>query len=394
MKVLMVHNHYQQPGGEDLSFEQEGRLLESHGHQVIRYTRHNDEITEMGRIEMARRTIWNPQTYRQLRELIRSERPSVALFTNTFPIISPSAYYAAKRERVAIVQSLRNYRLLCPSAQFMRDGRVCEDCLNRILPWPGVVHACYRNSVLASATVASMLTFHRLRRTWTRAVDQYFALTEVSREKFVQGGLPANKVAVKPNFIDPPPEAGYGDGGFAIFAGRLAPEKGIEVLLEAWRQLDYPLKIVGDGPLASVVSNAAAAHPAIEWLGHRTAAETIDWIGKATCLIVPSLWYEGFPRTIVESYAKGTPVIASRLGSMQEIVHDRQTGLHFEPGNAEQLAERVHWFLDNPAFIASARAAARDEFTQKFTGAVNYQQLMEIIQRAIDHSNGGHKEVS
>jgi hypothetical protein len=202
MKIIMCHNHYQQPGGEDLSYAQEVRLIESRGHDVVQYTKHNDEIREMGKLAAALRTIWNGDTHRELRELFRHERPEVVHFTNTFPLISPSAYYAAKEEGVAVVQSLRNYRLLCPGAQFMRDGKVCESCLGKRFAWPGVWHGCYRDSRVGTLVVASMLAFHRMRQTWTEAIDMYYALTELSRAKFVEGGLPADKIAVKPSPTD------------------------------------------------------------------------------------------------------------------------------------------------------------------------------------------------
>lgn len=392
MKVFMCHNHYQQPGGEDLSFGQEVRLLQSRGHEVVRYTKHNDEVREIGRLAAARRTVWNRDTYRELRELFRMHRPDVVHFTNTFPLISPSAYYAAKEEGVAVVQSLRNYRLLCPGAQFMRDGKVCESCLGRLFAWPAVKHGCYRGSRAGSLAVASMLAFHRLRKTWTKAVDMYYALTQVSRAKFIEGGLPAEKVAVKPNFIEPAPGPGKGDGGFAVFVGRLSAEKGIDVLLEAWKQLDMSLqlRIVGDGPMASTVERAARNDSRIRWLGRLPSAETISIIGRALCLVMPSLWYEGFPRTILEALAKGTPVVTSRLGSMEEIIQDGFTGLHFTAGDPADLVQALKQITSDPARVRNMRRAARDEFLGKFTGAVNYESLMGIYSRAMGRPVAGN----
>jgi len=384
MKIVMCHNHYQQPGGEDLSFAQEARLLESRGQEVVRYTKHNDEIRESGKLAAARCTIWNRETHRELRELLRDERPDVVHFTNTFPLISPSAYYAAREEGVAVVQSLRNYRLLCPNAQFMRDGKVCESCLGRRFAWPGVKHACYRGSRMGSFVVASMLAFHRFRKTWTNAVDMYYALTDVSRAKFIEGGLPAEKVAVKPNFIEPAPNRGTGDGGFAVFVGRLSAEKGIDVLLEAWKQLDLPLelRIVGDGPLAATVEQAARSDSRIRWLGRLPSEETISIVGEALCLVMPSLWYEGFPRTILEALAKGTPVVASRLGSMEEIVEHGSTGFHFRPGDPVDLVKALKQINSGPSALQRMRRAARDEFLAKYTGDANYELLMDIYSKA------------
>jgi hypothetical protein len=224
LKVLFCHNFYQQSGGEDLCFAAEASLLEAHGHQVLRFTRHNDAIARMSRFEVAGLAIWNRDTFHELRKLIRRERPTVMHCTNIFPLISPAAYYAARAEGVPIVQSLRNYRLFCLNACFLRNDRVCEDCLGKGIPWPGVLHGCYRSSRTASAVVAAMLSLHRVMRTWTRMVDRYFTLTEFSRQKFIQGGLPAKLIAVKPNFIDPDPGPGRGQGGYAVFIGRLSPE--------------------------------------------------------------------------------------------------------------------------------------------------------------------------
>jgi glycosyltransferase involved in cell wall biosynthesis len=384
VKIIMCHNHYQQPGGEDLSYAQEVRLIESRGHDVVQYTKHNDEIREMGKLAAALRTIWNGDTHRELRELFRHERPEVVHFTNTFPLISSSAYYAAKEEGVAVVQSLRNYRLLCPGAQFMRDGKVCESCLGKRFAWPGVWHGCYRDSRVGTLVVASMLAFHRMRQTWTEAIDMYYALTELSRAKFVEGGLPADKIAVKPNFIEPAPEPGTGSGGFAVFVGRLSEEKGIDVLLDAWKQLDLPLelKIVGDGPMAATVESAAKEDARIQWLGRLPSDEAISIVGEALCLVMPSLWYEGFPRTILEALAKGTPVVTSRLGSMEEIVEDRVTGLHFTAGDSSDLVRALHRITSDPLTLGRMRRAARDEFLANYTEDANYNLMMEIYAKA------------
>ena len=384
MKVLFCHNFYQQPGGEDLCFAAEASLLESHGHHVLRFIRHNDTINRMGRFEVARRTIWNSDTFHELRELIRRERPAVIHCTNVFPLISPAAYYAARAEGVPIVQSLQNYRLFCLNACFLRNDRVCEDCLGKRIPWPGVLHGCYRSSRAASTVAAAMLSVHRAMRTWTRMVDRYFTLTEFSRRKFIEGGLPAWQVAVKPNFIHPDPGPGSGQGGYAVFIGRLSPEKGIQTLLSAWSQLGgrLPLKIIGDGPLAESVKAAANQTAGIDWLGRRQPQQVLALLGEAVCLVMPSIVYETFGRTIMEAYAKGTPVVASRLGAMAELVHDGRTGLLFEPGNVADLALKVQSLLDNPERSIGMRRAARREYEIKYTAETNYEMMMAIYAEA------------
>src|SRR5215218_10268668 len=271
MKILLIHNEYQQPGGEDQVFAAEAKLLEDNGQRVLRYSVHNDQVAGMNLMTLAASTIWNRSSYHELRAVIHKERPQVAHFHNTLPLISPAGYYAAKAERVPVVQTLHNYRLLCPNALFFRDGHVCEDCQGKFVPWPGVLHACYRGSRPASAVVAAMLTTHRALRTWTEQVDVYIATTEFAREKFVQGGLPVEKLVVKPNFLHPAPTPGKVQGDYALFVGRLSPEKGIGTLLAAWKRLRtrIPLKIVGDGPLAEEVANATKALERAEWLGRQ-----------------------------------------------------------------------------------------------------------------------------
>jgi glycosyltransferase involved in cell wall biosynthesis len=383
MKIVLCHNFYQQPGGEDLSFAAEWRLLESHGHDVLPFTLHNDAIRTMGRWSVVRRTFWNRETYDRLRELIRRERPAIVHCTNTFPLLSPSAYYAAADEGVPTVQSLRNFRMFCCNALLLRDGRICEQCLGKPLGWPGVLHGCYRNSRPGSAVVAMLQTAHRFLRTWTRKVSMYFALTEFSRRKFIEGGLSARQIAVKPNFVAPDPGRGPGGGDYALFVGRLSPEKGIDVLLDAWQRPGMPrLKIVGDGPAADEVQRAAQTSPGIEWLSHRPQADVFSLLGDATCLVLPSRCYENFPRTIVEAFAKATPVVASRLGAMAEIVEHGRTGVHFTPGDADALASAVEELFAAPDRLATMREAARQEYERKYTAETNYRLLMAIYEAA------------
>ena len=232
MKLLLSHNYYQQPGGEDISFAIEAELLAAAGHEVLRYTVHNDSVNSMGKLEVARRTLWNSGTYRELRTIVRRERPDVVHFTNTFPLISPSGYYAAREGGAVVVQSLRNYGCSAPAPVSARRCRL-RALLGRSVPWPAVWHGCYRGNRAASAVVAAMLAWHRFRETWIDAVDLYFALSKFSREKFIEGGLPAEKIAVKPNFVHPDPGPGAGAGNYAVFVGRLSPEKGIVTLIDS-----------------------------------------------------------------------------------------------------------------------------------------------------------------
>ena len=385
VKILQCHNFYQQPGGEDQVFHDEARLLRSHGHEVIQFTRHNDAIRQMPSWQLALRTVWNRQTSAELRRTIRRERPCLVHFTNTFPLLSPSAYYAARKEGVKVVQSLHNYRLLCPNALFLRNGSACEACLGKAVPWPAVRYACYRNDRRSTAVVAGMLAFHRALGTWSRAVDLFLALTEFGRGKFIQGGLPAEKIAVKPNFAPADPGPAKGAGGYAVFVGRLSAEKGIDTLLAAWTQgaLEVPLIIVGDGPLADRVRQAAALNPRIQWLGQQPSERVIEIIGAATLLVLPSITYEGFPKTIVEAFSRGTPVVGSNFGAMAELIDDGRTGLLFAPGDPESLRDSVKRLFCNTDGLGQMRLAARKEFEQKFTSEANYRILMAAYRRAL-----------
>lgn len=393
MKVLMIHNYYQQsaPSGENASFEAEVALLRRFNVEVILYTRDNAEFDGynlLRRVLQGTGTVWSCRSWRDFPSVITSAEPQVAHFQNTFPLVSPSALWACHLRETPIVLSLRNYRLLCPNALFFRDGHACQDCLGKLVPWPGVLHRCYRGSRAATGAVATMLVTHRLLRTWQRTVDVFIALTEFARRKFIEGGLPADRIVVKPNFVEPDPGPGPHDGGYALFAGRLSVEKGVRTLLAAWERLGpgIPLKIAGDGPLAGEVARACERNPQIEWLGAQPLERVHALMGAAALVIAPSECYETFGRVIVEAYAKGTPVVASDLGAMAELVEDGRTGLRFRPGDPGDLAAKVEWAWTHPRELAAMGREARREYEEKYTAERNYQQLMEIYRMAIERA--------
>jgi glycosyltransferase involved in cell wall biosynthesis len=384
MKVLVAHNFYQQPGGEDVVFRSELALLEQFGHKPVPFEMHNDSVKGMGRLRLLGATIWNRGAARELRDLVRREKVDLVHFHNTFPLMSPSVYYAARDEGAAVVQTLHNFRLLCPGANFYRDGEVCEKCLGKSLPLAGIKHKCYRDSTAASAATAGMLALHRGIGTYANVVDAFITPTHFARRKFIAGGLPAEKIVVKPNFLDPDPGPGGGGGGYAIFVGRLSHEKGLDTLLAAWELCRdaVPLKIVGDGPLADQVKSAAERNRGIEWLGRREGDELMDLIGRAEVLVFPSNCYETFGRVAAEAFARGTPVIASGHGAPADIVDDGRTGFLFKPGDAADLAAKVWAVLPDRAQLARMREEVRREYLRKYTGARNYEMLMLIYQKA------------
>jgi glycosyltransferase involved in cell wall biosynthesis len=343
----------------------------------------------MNPVRVARDTFWNPQIYREIRQTIRRERIDVVHFHNTFPMVSPSAYYAARSERVPVIQSLHNYRILCPGALLYREGRVCETCVKRSVPWPGVVHKCYRNSRVQTGVVTGMVTLHRMLRTWSKAVDVYIALTEFSRDKFVEGGFPPDKIALKSNFLDTDPGAadrGPNGGEYALYAGRLTEDKGLQILLDAWRKLNtpVPLRIAGAGPLLESVRRQADSIPGVQVLGATPHSQIIDLMNHASVLIVPSLWYEGLPLTVVEAYATGLPVIASDLGSLKKLVQEGVTGLHFPSGDSRALARCVEQILSPAHNLKAMGANARATFLADHSPEVCYKALISIYEKAIE----------
>jgi glycosyltransferase involved in cell wall biosynthesis len=391
MRILLVHNTYREQGGEDAVVEQEAALLREAGHIISEYRRANDETNDLTvgqKFFLAKRMIWASDAVRDLLNVIQREKPEIVHFHNTFLMISPAAYYACRRMRIPVVQTLHNYRMLCPNALFFRDGHVCEDCLLKLFAWPGVAHACYRGNRVVSGAVATMLAVHRLLRTWKNMVDVYITLTEAARQKFIQGGLPAEQIVVKPNFVHADPGVGEGQAKFALFAGRLSPEKGIHTLLAAWEKIGekLPLKIVGDGPMANWVAEFSQRVPGVEWLGRQPREKVLALMKEALILIFPSIWYEGFPMTLVEAYSVGLPVIASNLGSMSTLVEQGRTGLQFRPGDADDLVAQVLWALSHPSHLARMRREVRAEFEMKYTAARNYEMLKSIYAMAIEHA--------
>jgi len=394
VKILLVHNAYREPGGEDVVFEQERQVLEEAGHQVVTYRRNNHEVNGdslAGQLSLASKTVWAGDSRREFAAMLCRETPHIVHLHNTFIVISPSIYSACREAGVPVVQTLHNYRLLCPAANFFRQNRVCEECVEHSL-WRGVLHGCYRDSRAATSAVALMLAVHRWRRTWSWGVDRFVAVSGFSREKFIEAGIPAEKIALKPNFVYADPGCRARSGKYALFIGRLTPEKRVITLLEAWRRLPVriPLEIAGGGPQRAALEAQARQKEVCDarFLGQLPRDEAMAVLKGAWCLIFTSEWYENFPVTIAEAFACGVPVICSRLGAMQEMVADGRTGLHFIPGDAEDLARKVEWAWTHPEEMAAMGRAARAEYEAKYTADRNYQMLMEIYQKVLGGTAG------
>jgi len=389
MKVLLVHNRYRHAGGEDEVVLRESKLLRSSGHEVQEFTRHNSEIVEDGilsKAKMAMRTLWAWDSVSRLGSLLKREKPDIAHFHNTFPLISPAAYHACQQEGIPVVQSLHNPRLMCPGATLHREGTACEECVERVVPWPGVLHACYHNSHLQTAVVSGMLAGHRILGTWRDRVDAYIVFTEFFRQKFIRSGLPREKIFVKPHFLGTDPGMKQNIGDYALFLGRLAPEKGVRTLLEAFELLQnsIPLHIVGDGPQRAELEaqKSRACLSSVSFHGWLPREQTVKIMRGARFLIFPSEWSETFGLTIIEAFGTGVPVIASRLGAMTEVLEEGKTGLHFAAGDPNDLASKAHWAWTHVRQMEVMGRAARAEYESKYTAERNYQLLMEIYSRA------------
>ena len=389
MRILKVHSYYTQPGGEDTVFQAETALLRSRGHEVIEYLEFNKKIEVMNQASVALQTLWSYSSYQKLKRFLRETKPDVAHFHNTFPLISPSAYYACQELSIPVIQTLDNQRLICPASSFYREGKLCLDCLGKTPPLPGVLHACYHDSHLHTAVVASMLTLHRWLGTWQTKIDTFLCSTNFYRDLFAQAGFPFDKIVVMPHFVQQQsqPVSGKKPGDYALFVGRLDPEKGINTLLEAWRLLDFPLKIRGSGRLDEWVREFVRQHSMdnIEFLGRMEEQELSDLIGNARFLIMPSEgYYETFGLVIIEAYSRGVPVVASNIGVTPELVTDKQTGLLFEAANAHDLANKARWMWNHPAEASTMGENGLKTYRERFTQKQCYKTLAEVYERLIN----------
>ncbi|MGC8724661.1 MAG: glycosyltransferase family 4 protein [Acidobacteriota bacterium] len=395
MKILLVHNFYRSsaPSGENAVFEAERELLRSRGHEVLEFTRHSDDLARAGALGTLRGALaapWNPFAVRAVRRVLVRERPDVLHAHNTFPLISPAVFGAARGLRTATVLTLHNYRTFCAAAIPMRDGQTCTECLDRHSVGPALRYGCYRGSRLATAPLAFSIALHRALGTWRRDVDAFISLTEFQREKLVAAGLPGEKVSVKPHFYaNPPVPRPWAErDARAVFIGRLGEEKGVRFLVEAWRlwgESAPRLELIGEGPerpLLETVIREAGLTGRVILRGQLPFAQAQETVAQSRLLILPSICFEGFPMVIREAYALGVPVAASRLGSMAELVEEGRTGVLFEPGDARPLLEAVRAAWEAPEALEAMGAGAREAFEAHYTAQANYQMLVRIYEGA------------
>ncbi len=388
MKILLVHNRYQQYGGEDATYESEKELLESHGHTVRSLLFDNSQIRGIGqRIKAGIQMIYNKESEGLLDKAIREFRPDLMHVHNFFYLASPSIFFAAEKNRVPIVVTLQNYRLICSGGLLMRNSEPCELCVNEIFPLSGVRYRCHRNSRLGTAYLTFQTGLHKLWNTWDQKITRYIAVTEFAKNKFMSSslGLSDAKIVVKANSVaDTDLVAVEQRENYYLFVGRLSKEKGIEVMLKAFENSNFQLEIIGDGPLRPMVEQAAQLNSNIRYSGYRDRTYIIERLKRSRAMIFPSLWYECLPVTILEAFSTGTPVIISNVGNLNEIVTNHYNGIHFSANNADDLRNVLSTFDRHPRDYVQLYLNARKTFVAKYTHAINYDNLMRIYRSAIE----------
>ena len=392
MKILLVHNSHRSgsSSGDDSVFKKEAKLLEENGHTINRFNPCNDEIDKGGlirKITVALQIPWSFNSAKNIRKIVWKEKPDLTHIHNFFPLISPSVYHVLKAAEIPVVQTLHDFRFLCPMAFFMRNESICEECKNGSV-FKSIKYGCFKNSIMQTIPVALMLKFHQMLNTLKNNIDGYICLTESQRRIFLDAGFDEERLFVKPNFIEGTyQKRTQRDNGYVVFIGRIGEEKGLRTLIGAWKSLpDMPLKIVGDGPdmakfrLLAQETNLLN----VEFLGYRPYPECMEILNEARFLVMPSVWYETFGLTIIEAFACAKPVIASNLGAMADLITDGETGLLFEPGNPSDLTNKVERLWNNEDEVIRMGGNARKEFEEKYTAETNYKMLMEIYEKAIE----------
>jgi len=395
MKILVIHNRWLERGGEDEVVSSEVAMLRNFGHTVIVYEKSNQEIERLPFFKKAlfcvKDSLWSESTYQQVKAIIRKERPDVAHIHNVFIAMSPSLYDALSEEQVPIVQTLHSYRLFCPKGVLFRDAKVCEECISHGLR-RAVIYRCWRGSLFATLLFLRILKVYSSRKIFQEKIDAYIVLSEFSKNKFVAAGLSPDRIFVKPNFTSIMFFSRKRDkGNFALFVGRLVDYKGINTLLSVYEKLaGYNLKIIGDGPLFNLLRRKVQNCKNIHLLGRVSHQEALVYLKKSSFLIFPSECYENMPRTIIESFACGVPVIASNIGAVPELVQDHYTGILFKPGDSEDLCKKVIYLAGNRNLLDFLGLNARKVYEDRYTPVKNHNLLLDIYRRAI--ANAGNRE--
>jgi len=382
MRILLVHERYRERGGEDSAVDSEIAQLRTGGVEVVPLIEDNDRIRGNGSLGLALQTLWSPAGRRAVAAAIRATRPDIVHVHNFFPLLSPSIHGAARAAGLPVVQTLHNYRLICPGALLLRDGGACELCVERRIKWPAIQHACYRNSRPASATVAAMTGLHDALGTFRHAVDRFIALSPTAARQFVRGGLPADRLAIIPNAVaDPGPPRTEGRHG-ALFVGRLSPEKGLDTALAAWRDIPWPLTVIGDGPDAARLR--AIAPPQVRFLGRRSPAEVSQAMAGAELLIFPSLCRENLPTVILEAMAHGLPILAAGGGAAEDIIVPGASGALAAPGDVAVWREAIAALQADPAKRARFAHEGRAVYAADYTPARVVERRLSMYRTLLE----------
>ncbi len=396
MKILYAWNLYREHGGENQWYPSEPELFRKHGHETLLYERDNKELDGFSALQKARLffgAAWSERTYDEVTDLLVREKPDIVHVYNTVVLLTPSIFHACRDAGVPVVQTLYNYRLVCPAATLLRDGKVCEECIDHSL-WRAVKHRCYRGSLIQSAALARTIALHRRKGTWENAVSGFIVPTPFMKAKLTEGGVSASKIHVKPNWHDPDPglrPAPPAPDAACLYVGRLAEEKGIRTALAAWKQnAGLPLlRILGDGPLRSEVEAVLAGGTAspVEYVGRQPHERVLEEMKTALCLVLPSEWYEAFPHTILEAYGSGTPIVGSRIGTTADVIEHGVTGLLYESGNPSALAAAIRELT--PESATALGRNARSAFVEKYSVEPAYRNLRAIYENCAQVADVG-----
>ena len=389
MRILIVHNHYQLYGGEDSVVKSDFELLRDFGEEVYLHERSNDEIRDYSRLKKLSFLMhlgWNKESFQEIKKLLRDIKPDVVHFHNVFYVLSPYVYWACREAGVPVVQSQHNFRLLCPNALFMRNGKVCEECFDKKSFWPGIYHRCYKKSALMTFLIARAIKEHWTRGTFSDCIEMYTIASELGRQKYIAAGIPEDRIVVKPNIVYPQMIRTHQDQGYALYAGRLYIEKGVHVLLKGWKSMDgFPLKIIGKGYEAERLKRYVEDNGIknVEFLGFVSDEQFDQLMAGAKFLVLPYVCYEHSPRTITEAYCYGIPVLTSDLGAMSEVVKHKETGLLFKTGDAKDLLQKAKWLRDHPEQFPLMEEKIRQFNETYFSPKRNYEVLMSVYNKAV-----------
>ena len=395
MKILIIHNRYVYPGGEDQVVTAEKRMLEKFGHEVILHEQSNSEIGNLTLPQklsfILKDAYWSRHSYQTISRLIKEEKPDIAHFHNTFFLVTPSAYDACYDAKIPIVQTLHNYRFLCPIGIFYRQGRICEDCLQKG-KISAIINRCWRDSHLSSLVLTRIIKNIERKKVLSEKINHFIALTPFSRQKFIDSGFNGEKITIKPNFIDFELRPSREEGKYGLFVGALRDYKGITALVNAWKILkkDFPLKIIGNGPLYHELKKQCyGTH--IELLGAKPLEETLELIKRSLFVVVPSECYENFPRVIIEAFACRVPVVATDHGALKDLITHGKTGLLFEWGSVNDLAAKIHSLIRTPSLAKELGMNARKQYEEHYTVEKNYEILMDIYNHALSSNRRRHE---